>query len=318
MNISNIILKSIEWRYDQIKNLEDQAIRLFAGVSDGIEGVLIEQYGPFILCTIYNQDIAKYKKEILITLSKRFEYKSILLKVRSNNKENTFEYLNNEIYRKDSVLKCYEGSNQFEVHTDPRHDYGLYLDTKASRDFLASISNEKKVLNLFSYTCAFGIAAMKGGAESVTNIDPCKEYLEWGKRNSEYNNVQFKRYPDTTQDYLARHIRRLDSEKDTPYDITVVDPPAFLVGRGAKRLARNMWPEWMQHLKNGKCKEFIVIINDKSLGRQKNLDSFLKDGLGNDISIEVIDQSFDIIGQQLTTKDDKFYFNPIIFHVKAK
>lgn len=315
MEIKSILKKSIDWRYQQVEFPEDQAIRLAAGVSDGLEGVLVEQYGSFVLATIYNLDLISYKEEILAALDELLPTKAILIKARDRANSNDYQYLNNQRYRRDAVHSCREGISHYEIHTDPRHDYGLYLDTKSAREFIHRRAGGKNVLNLFSYTCAFGVAAMTGGASVVTNIDPCKEYLEWGKRNGDLNSVVYKRYPDTTQEYLSRHLRRMEKGTDTPYDFTIVDPPAFLVGRGSKRLARNMWPEWMDYLRRGGCPEFLVVINDKSFGREHDLEQFFRDGLGQNITVTSVEQSFDVIGQQLSYAEDKCYFNPMIFHI---
>ncbi len=316
MKIENIIGQSIQWRLTTKMDQQSIAIRLFAGISDGIEGLLIEQFGPFILASIYNPQLNSSKERILAFLSEFFAEKSILIKIREETDSNNYSYLNNQHYQKDSILYCSENGSKYEIHTDPRHDYGLYLDTKAAREFIEERSSGKTILNLFSYTCAFAIAAMKAGANAVTNIDPSKEYLNWGQRNAELNDVSFKKYPDTTQAYLARHIRRLDSGKDTSYDSIIVDPPAFLVGRGSQRLTRNMWPIWMECLKQSNCPEFIFVINDRSLGKRKDLNDFFIEGLGSDIVISPIKQSLDVVGQALSNKDDSYYFNPAIFHIK--
>jgi 23S rRNA G2069 N7-methylase RlmK/C1962 C5-methylase RlmI len=317
MDIENILSKSIKWRQSQNSNSnENEAIRLFAGTSDGIDGLLIEQYGELILATLYNPELSQYQSKFLTFLTQYFPKKAILIKARDLKDSGKFKYSHNNDYNKDSILHCYEDDIKYEVHTDPRHDFGLYLDTKSARSFLRKISKNKNILNLFSYTCAFGIAAMKGEATSVTNIDPNKDYLNWGQKSADLNNIKFKKYPDTTQDYLARHVRRLNSGKDRPYDLTVVDPPAFLVGRGSNRLARNLWPTWMEQLKESGCKEYIIIINDKSLGRQKNLVEFIKEGLGDNLNIDKIAQSFDVEGQSLNKQEDPFYFNPVVFHVR--
>jgi 23S rRNA G2069 N7-methylase RlmK/C1962 C5-methylase RlmI len=319
MDIEKLLKQSIDWRvvrYSANGDFSKVAVRLFAGNSDGIEGLLIEQYGNLVLVTLYNSKLNIYKDKILQTLNECLSEKSIIIKAREGKDTGKFHYTNNEHYQIDQILTCHEGDAEYEIHCDPRHDYGLYLDTKAARNHLREICLDKTVLNLFSYTCAFGIAAMKGKASSVTNIDPNKEYLDWAQNTADLNNVKFKKYPDTTQSYLARHIRRLNDQKDLPYDIIVVDPPAFLVGRGSERLARNLWPEWMDCLKNSGCKRFIIVINDKSLGRQKNLHQFFKDGLGEDLNIKPITQSLDVQGQGLSHENDKFYFNPAIFSIE--
>lgn len=311
----SLIDQSISWRRQKVAD-PNQALRMFAGISDGIEGLLIEQYGPFILASFYNPELYTHKKDILNKLITLFPERSILLKMRDPKDPGKFIHEGNDLYNKEAIYECLEEDLKFEIHTDPRHDFGLYLDTKASRKIVRGMSENKNILNLFSYTCAFGIAAIKGGAASVTNIDPNKEYLAWGQNSANLNGVTFKKYPDTTQDYLARHLRRLESGKDQAYDLIIIDPPAFLVGRGSHRLARNLWPTWMYCLKKSQCLTFLFVINDKSLGRSKNLESFFHEGLGKNISIERVPQSFDVEGQGVSLVEDNFYFNPEVFLIK--
>lgn len=318
MDLFRTIAQSINWRRSFDCWGEDQALRLFAGKSDGIDGLLIEKFGPFVLATLYcyHDLIKEQASSLLAALEQLMPNASILIKARLRPQSNDYFYLNNKNYASDAVFTCYEGDCAFEVHCDPRHDYGLYLDTKAARTWVRSRSDGLKVLNLFSYTCAFAVAAAKGGATDIVNIDPAKEYLDWGGRNADLNNVVFKRYSDTTQSYLSRHLRRLDSGKDNPYDLIIVDPPAFLVGRGDERLARKMWPEWMRSLAHSRCNEFLVVINDKDLARLNQLDHFLRQGLGDGIKIETIPQGDDILGQGGLSQADGHYYIPEIFLVR--
>ncbi len=168
------------------------------------------------------------------------------------------------------------------------------------------------ILNLFSYTCAFAVAATKSGAE-VVNIDPNRDYLDWGGRNAALNNQTFKRYVDTSQGYLARHLRRLESGRDKVYDLCIVDPPAFLVGRGSERLARNIWPLWLEQLEKCACKRFLYVFNDKSTENRNKQIRILRKTFNNQIILEELAQSPDVLGQQLSENPDSFYLTPSVF-----
>ena len=83
----------------------------------------------------------------------------------------------------------------------------------------------RSVLNLFAYTCAFGLSAALGGAGRVVNIDLSRQYLEWGQENYRLNAV----VPDPRDfiygdafDWLGRFARR-----QTRFDLVLVDPPSF-------------------------------------------------------------------------------------------
>ena len=155
MDIEKLLKQSINWRvehFSQHNEFSNEAIRLFAGNSDGIEGLLIEQYGPLLLVTLYNSKLNIHKEQILSILSDLFPAKPIIIKAREGKDTGKFYYSNNERYQIDQILFCHEGDAEYEIHCDPRHDFGLYLDTKAARSYLRKICHNKTVLNLFSYT----------------------------------------------------------------------------------------------------------------------------------------------------------------------
>jgi 23S rRNA (cytosine1962-C5)-methyltransferase len=81
------------------------------------------------------------------------------------------------------------------------------------------------VLNLFSYTCSFSVAAAAGGAREVTSIDLSARALERGRQNFELNGIDPARHRFLRADafdWLPRALRRRDC-----FDLVVLDPPSF-------------------------------------------------------------------------------------------
>jgi 23S rRNA (cytosine1962-C5)-methyltransferase len=102
---------------------------------------------------------------------------------------------------------------------------GLFLDMREVRQWLRSISTGKRVLNLFAYTCSFGVCAALGGATRVVNLDLSRTYLEWGKANYALNGLPVDGrdfiYGDAL-DWLGRFARRSEE-----FELVIVDPPSF-------------------------------------------------------------------------------------------
>lgn len=102
---------------------------------------------------------------------------------------------------------------------------GIFLDQRENRRRIRELSRGKRVLNLFSYTCGFSVAAAMGGASETYCVDLSKRILEWGKKNFAANGVSLnhhKLWADDVRDV----IRRLGSRKEK-FDIIVLDPPSF-------------------------------------------------------------------------------------------
>lgn len=99
----------------------------------------------------------------------------------------------------------------------------LYLDR--------SLAKGKRVLNLFSYTGAFTLAALQGGAQEVLSVDLSKNYLDWLRRNIQLNHFSLDQAPvhcREVSDYL-----KWAKKKSDRFDLIVLDPPTF--SRGGKK-----------------------------------------------------------------------------------
>jgi 23S rRNA (cytosine1962-C5)-methyltransferase len=84
---------------------------------------------------------------------------------------------------------------------------------------------DKYVLNAFSYTGGFGVAALLAGAKGVTNVDTSEEALELARRNYLENNLK------TGSEIICEDVFKLfrtyrDSRKE--FDVIVLDPPKFV------------------------------------------------------------------------------------------
>jgi 23S rRNA (cytosine1962-C5)-methyltransferase len=93
------------------------------------------------------------------------------------------------------------------------------------RQWLREEATRRSVLNLFAYTCSFGVVASVGGAARVLNLDLSRPYLEWGKLNYKLNGLAIDEhdfvYGDAL-DWLGRFARRGER-----FDLVIVDPPSF-------------------------------------------------------------------------------------------
>jgi 23S rRNA (cytosine1962-C5)-methyltransferase len=102
-----------------------------------------------------------------------------------------------------------------------------FPDMKNGRAFIRESAKDKHILNLFSYTCAFSVAAKFGDAQSVVNIDMSKGALKVGMANHSLNKLDPKGVSFLPYNILKSfsNIRRKG-----PYDIIIIDPPSFQKG----------------------------------------------------------------------------------------
>lgn len=117
-----------------------------------------------------------------------------------------------------------ESPLRFEFRRDCGESSGLFLDQRLNRRYLSRTSKDQEILNLFCYTGGFGLAAGKGGARLVTQVDLSPVNIEWSRRNAELNGLN-----EICEYFAADAIFFLERaiKKDRRWDIIVCDPPIF-------------------------------------------------------------------------------------------
>lgn len=117
-----------------------------------------------------------------------------------------------------------EGGLNFIINLTDYLDTGLFLDHRITRDMVRAEAAGKRVLNLFCYTGSFSVYAAHGKAKSVTSVDLSKTYINWAKRNMQFN----KLYDDNKHEFIHADVMEIINElpADT-YDLIVCDPPTF-------------------------------------------------------------------------------------------
>jgi len=122
---------------------------------------------------------------------------------------------------------AFENGLKYKVNFNANQNIGFFPDMKIGRQFIQSHAKEKKILNLFSYTCPFSVAAIAGGARKVVNVDMAKGALSTGRENHRINDLDAR-----TAQFMPYNILKSWSRirKAGPYDMIIIDPPSFQKG----------------------------------------------------------------------------------------
>jgi len=212
------------------KNLTQEFKRLFHG-----RGALYGEDWRFltidsidtILSIAFYFPIKEDKESELLSMIKNYiqntQHKTLVLQRRYLAKSPT-EVLLGEL--KDD-LYVIENGIKIKLNLLSNQNNGYFPDMKKGREHIKSISKDKKVLNLFSYTCAFSVSAMYGGASEVVNMDMAKNALNTGRENHHLNNIDTRKvkfYPHN----ILKSFSRI--KRDGPFDIIIIDPPTLQKG----------------------------------------------------------------------------------------
>ena len=124
-------------------------------------------------------------------------------------------------------LVATEHDLKYQINLGSKQNYGLFLDMKNGREWIQNNSQNKRLLNLFSYTCGFSNAAIAGGAKQVVNLDMSKAALAVGRENHRLNDHDLSKVKYLGYDLFKSwgKVKRLG-----PYDIVIADPPSLQKG----------------------------------------------------------------------------------------
>jgi 23S rRNA (cytosine1962-C5)-methyltransferase len=111
---------------------------------------------------------------------------------------------------------------------------GFFLDQRENRHLLRGLAGGRRVLNLFSYSGAFGVAALAGGASRVVHVDVSEPALALARENHRANGqlVDAPGAPASTVSADVFEDLRARVEAGETWDLVVTDPPAFAKRRG--------------------------------------------------------------------------------------
>ncbi len=120
-----------------------------------------------------------------------------------------------------------EDGLKFQLELGRNQNSGLFLDMRRGRRWVQARAKDKRVLNLFAYTCGFSVAAIEGGAEKVVNVDMAKASLSKGRDNHRLNGHDTGKISFFAHDIFKSWGK---IKKAGPYDLVVIDPPSFQKG----------------------------------------------------------------------------------------
>lgn len=220
------------------------AYRIFSEVADGVAGLAIDRYGEHLVVHVH--DCALSEAEILEPLT-ALGARGIYLKRRPK--------MSQDLSRRDleehapsapvwgepaqAPLVVYEHGMPLEVRLGDGMSTGLFLDQRENRRRVREMAAGRRVLNLFSYTCAFSVAAALGGAVSTLSVDASQRALERGRANlalSGFTSDAHRFVGDDVFDVLTRLAKRGER-----FELVCVDPPTFSTTKRSRWKSGDDW-----------------------------------------------------------------------------
>ena len=219
-----------------ISSREDNTTyRLVHGEGDNLPGLIIDIYGDTAVMQAHSVGMHVSREQIAVALK-------LVMGKR----------LDSIYYKSETTLPikaAIDGGNGFllgESHTDVAVENGLrfhidwlkgqktgfFVDQRENRSLLERYSHGRSVLNMFCYTGGFSVYALRGGAKLVHSVDSSSKAVELVRANVELN------FPaEPRHEAFAEDAFRFLDDMTVPYDLVVLDPPAFAKHRDAVKNA---------------------------------------------------------------------------------
>ena len=196
--------------------------RLIHSDADGFSGVTVDRLGPVLLVeTHIGAAVIDSLVEVLRLTHGRDT--PIFLKEKRSLSESARKGVQISGPPQSPDIVVHELGLSFEVHLTASVHVGVFLDSRSARRAVREISGGKRMLNLFSYTGGFGMAAAAGGALSTTNIDSKRSALAAAAENYKRNGLAWDSRTFLKSD-AVEFLKRCIKNKRW-YDVVVLDPP---------------------------------------------------------------------------------------------
>ena len=212
------------------------ALRLVHGESDGLPGLLVDRYGDVLVCQFLATGVERWQEVIVEALSALtgagsiYERSDADVREKEGLRTRTGLRLGKE---PPELVAIEENGRRYLVDVREGHKTGFYLDQRLGRDAAARWCRGREVLNAFSYTGGFSVAALTGGAASVVDVDTSGPSLALARRNVAANGFGGEdtagRYDAIEGDVFTLLRRFRDSRRS--FDAIVLDPPKFADAR---------------------------------------------------------------------------------------
>ncbi len=225
--------------------------RLIFGEADGMPGLTADKYGGIIVTQVLSYGMEKLRdiiypllREVLEDEGERvdgiYERNDVNLREKEGLPQGKGWY--EAMPHPDSTeTEITENGIIYKVDFENGQKTGFFLDQKFNRARTAAIANGKKVLDCFTHTGSFALNAAAGGAESVCAVDVSEDALRTARANAERNGLGDK------IEFVCADVfdllTELEKKGGRPYDMIILDPPAFTKSRKTVEAAARGYKE---------------------------------------------------------------------------
>lgn len=224
---TNKLSRAFRHRKNFFDNTDTTAFRVFNGEGDGIGGLTIDYFDGYFMISWYSEGMYTFRDTIITAIDRLTTYKAIYEKKRFDTKG---MYIDQDDFVKGEpgvfpiIIK--ENGMNFAVDLNDGAMTGIFLDQRDVRDLIRKeYSKGSNMLNTFSYTGAFSVAAALGGSINTTSVDLAKRSMAKTIEQFSVNGIDFESQDIKVMDVFDYF--KYAQRKQLKFDLVVLDPPSF-------------------------------------------------------------------------------------------
>lgn len=224
--LKDCLVKAVTKRSPFFNDSQTTAFRILNGEGDNFGGLTIDWYDRYLVLSWYNLSIYQHQKEIVELLSEVIpDVIGMYEKIRFKSEElpeSSFIWGS----KAPEPLIVKENGVNYATYLNEGLMTGIFLDQKEVRNYLVDgFSSGQTLLNTFSYTGAFSVAAAVGGASHTTSVDLAKRSIEKTEEQFKVNGID----PETQTIFVMDVFNyfKYAEKKGFSFDVVVLDPPSF-------------------------------------------------------------------------------------------
>ena len=222
------IQRAIELRQSLGLFDKTSAVRLLHAESDGLPGVIVDQYGDTLILQLLTAG-AEYWKTTVVELLADLTGAARIFE-RSDVEVRRLEGLPARVGvlfgdLPDDLIQIEENGLKFWVNVKSGQKTGFYLDQRNNRQQVREQASGRSILNCFCYTGAFSVYALTGNAASVHSVESSADSIALAKQNLEINSLPAEKATWEEGDVFA--VLRTMRDRAQSFDMIILDPPKF-------------------------------------------------------------------------------------------
>ncbi len=229
--ISKRLKSAIDMRLNYFDQSVTNAFRLVNSEADLLPGLIVDKYNDTVVLQILTLGMEQFRDKIVEFLLEYLSPKCIYERSDTSvRKKEGLSLKKGLIYGElPDLVEIVENGLPFLVDIRNGQKTGFYLDQRDNRKELLLFCKNKRILNCFSYTGAFSVYAIKGGAKHVVNVEFSHSAIKLAEKIMELNGIE------KTQEFIegdAFHILRNMKKRKERFDLIILDPPKFAHTQG--------------------------------------------------------------------------------------